>query len=120
MWSLSPTTRTGAADLSSVPVALHRGIDGSEPLRPQPVERLAGSREIRPDQRSWVMAAGTFACPACDAPVVPAGPMAPADSAACPFCAHAGRVRDFLSLGEPTRPARVVVRVVTRRRAALR
>jgi hypothetical protein len=29
-------------------------------------------------------------------------------------------VRDFLSLSQPTRPARVVVRVVTRRRAALR
>jgi len=31
----------------------------------------------------------------------------------CPFCAHRGAVRDFLSLGEPTRPTRVEVRIVT-------
>ena len=117
MWCLSPTTRMAAADLSSTPVALHRGIDGSEPLRHQPVERLAGSREIRPDERSWVMATGTFACPACDAPVVPAGPLGPADPAACPYCDHAGRVRDFLSLEAPSRPARVQVRVVRGGRA---
>jgi hypothetical protein len=29
-------------------------------------------------------------------------------------------VRDFLSLSQPTRPAHVVVRVIRRRRAALR
>ena len=105
-------TRTRRSDLSSTTVSL-RSVDGSEPLRrPQPVERLAGAREIRPDQRSWVRATGTFACPACDAPVVPAGPVAPADPAACPFCAHTGAVRDFLSLDVPARPARVEVRVV--------
>jgi hypothetical protein len=37
--------------------------------------------------------------------------MAPADALDCPFCAHGGRVRDFLSLAAPTRPARVEVRV---------
>lgn len=110
-------TRNGSAYLSSAVVALHRGIDGSEPLRSQPVERLAGSREIRPDERSWVMATGTFACPACDAPVMPAGPMAPADPAACPYCEHAGRVRDFLSLAAPSRPARVEVTIVRDGRA---
>jgi hypothetical protein len=36
-------------------------------------------------------------------------PAAPLD---CPFCSRAGSVRDFLSLGEPSRSARVVVRVV--------
>jgi hypothetical protein len=30
---------------------------------------------------------------------------------ACGYCRHAGAVRDFLSLVEPTRPTRVVVRV---------
>jgi hypothetical protein len=30
---------------------------------------------------------------------------------ACGFCGVAGTVRDFLALGEPTRPTRVVVRV---------
>jgi hypothetical protein len=29
----------------------------------------------------------------------------------CGFCGHDGALRDFLSLGEPTRPTRVVVRV---------
>jgi hypothetical protein len=61
------------------------------------------------------MAVGTLACPACDAPVSPGDrPLGPADALACPYCRHTGRVRDFLSLGAPTRPARVVVRVVER------
>jgi hypothetical protein len=33
----------------------------------------------------------------------------------CPYCAHAAPLRDFLSLAEPHRPARVDVRVVVRR-----
>lgn len=98
-------------------MSLQRGIDGAEPVRGQPVERLAGSREIRPDERTLLMATGTFACPACDAPVMPAGPVAPPDPAACPFCGHAARVRDFLSLEAPSRPARVQVRVVRGARA---
>ena len=57
-----------------------------------------------------VLATGTLACPRCDAPVAPLGPMSPADPLGCPFCAHAGAVRDFLSLDLPTRPARVEVR----------
>jgi hypothetical protein len=40
------------------------------------------------------------------------GPISPAAPLDCPFCSRAGLVRDFLSLGEPSRPARVVVRVV--------
>jgi hypothetical protein len=56
---------------------------------------------------------GTLACPLCDAPVAP-GPAAlsPADVLGCPFCHHAGPVREFLSLAPPSRPARVVVRVI--------
>jgi hypothetical protein len=38
--------------------------------------------------------------------------MSPADALACPFCAHGGAVRDFLSLSAPQRPARVEVRVL--------
>jgi hypothetical protein len=58
------------------------------------------------------MATGTLACPACDAPVLPSlEAMSPPDPIACGFCRHAGAVRDFLSLAEPTRPTRVVVRV---------
>jgi hypothetical protein len=57
------------------------------------------------------MAVGTVACPSCDAPVLPDGVMSPADPMSCGFCGRAGALRDFLSLGEPTRPTRVVVRV---------
>jgi len=52
-------------------------------------------------------AEGTLSCPSCDAPLalMTATPLTAATS--CSFCAHAGAVRDFLSLATPTRPARV-------------
>jgi hypothetical protein len=72
-------------------------------------------------RRTPDVATGTFACPSCDAPVAPApGGMALTDRVACPFCGSGGVVRDFLTLGDPTRPARVVVRVSGARRLALR
>jgi hypothetical protein len=93
-------------------VALQRGIDGSEPVRPDPVERLDGTYEQRRDARYARIAAGTLACPRCDAPVaLSAGPVGPSEGLACPFCDHAGLVRDFLSLTAPSRPARVDVRI---------
>jgi hypothetical protein len=93
-------------------VSLHRGFD-PDGFRPEPVERLAGSREIRPDARAWHLATGSLACPSCDAPVVVHAPVqGPADPLFCAYCDHFGRVRDFLSLAEPSRPTRVVVRVV--------
>jgi hypothetical protein len=80
-----------------------------------PLGRLAGTEELRLVTRSPTVATGTLACPHCDAPVAPGpGPLAPADHLACPYCAHAGAARDFLSLAAPTRPARVEVRVVHR------
>jgi len=100
-------------------VGFERGIDGAEPLRPEPVGRISGPREERRVGRSGLLAVGTLACPACDAPVAPSeASMAPAAPLHCPFCAHAGAVRDFLSLALPSRPARVEVRVVERPRAA--
>jgi hypothetical protein len=87
-------------------VSLHRGIDGRDPVRPDPIfheERRLRSRRL---------ATGTLACPVCDAPVAPAGTMAPADPVGCPYCHHVARVRDFLSLEHPSRPAHVEVRVV--------
>jgi hypothetical protein len=63
------------------------------------------------DERANRIAGGTLACPSCDAPVAPAGVVAPADPMACPACACSGTVRDFLSLATPTRPARVDVRI---------
>jgi hypothetical protein len=88
-----------------------RRFDGSDASRREPV---APQREVRLG-RSARLAIGTLACPRCDAPVFPGdGPVSPAATLACPFCGESGAVRDFLSLGEPTRPARVVVRLVRR------
>jgi hypothetical protein len=80
--------------------------------------------ERRPDQlieerrsRSGHLATGTLACPTCDAPVALATAFAgPADPLGCPYCDHSGAVRDFLSLEAPSRPARVAVRIIARRR----
>ena len=81
------------------------------------LDRRMDWQEQRRSVRDGHLATGTLACPACDAPVAPApGRHAPADPVACPYCAHTGAVRDFLSLGEPSRPARVDVRVVFARR----
>ena len=81
----------------------------------EPIGRLSGIEEERRVARSTRLATGTLACPRCDAPVALAGPVAPAAPLRCPFCLHAGAVRDFLSLAAPPRPARVEVRVVARR-----
>jgi hypothetical protein len=92
-------------------VAFHRRID-----EPEPANRNAGAYEVR-RARSTRLATGTLACPLCDAPVaIPGASLTPAEWLACPYCRHAGTAREFLSLAEPTRPARVAVRVVLRAR----
>jgi hypothetical protein len=89
-------------------VTLHGSFDDAEP-----VGGRGGAHDLRIRERSTQIAVGTLACPACDAPVLPGpGPMHPADAIACPLCPQTGRVRDFLQLGAPTRPARVIVRLV--------
>jgi hypothetical protein len=94
-------------------VSFQRDFDPAEPARPEPVTRLAGARADSLVARTGQLASGTLACPRCDAPVaLAAGPAAPADPLGCPFCEHTATVRDFLSLADPTRPARVAVRVV--------
>jgi hypothetical protein len=81
------------------------------PTHRESIERLGGRHEHRRES-SWQLATGTLACPGCDAPVLPSpGGMSPADPISCGFCGEARVVRDILSLGEPTRPTRVVVRV---------
>jgi hypothetical protein len=90
-------------------MGFERGID-----RPEPVGRLSGVHEERRVSRSTVVATGTLACPACDAPVALFAAASPATALACPVCNHGGALREFLSLGEPTRPARVQVRIVVR------
>ena len=97
-------------------MAFQRGIDGSEPLRPEPITRQAGPQEERRVSRG-VLGVGTLACPSCDAPVAPVGCLTPAERLECPYCRHDGVVREFLTLGAPTRPARVDVRVVLGERA---
>ena len=93
-------------------------MDGSEPLRPDRVTHAGGPEEVRYDRRSWVVATGTLACPECDAPVLPDGPVSPAAPMSCPYCGEHGHVRDFLSLEAPARPAVVEVRLrATRPRA---
>lgn len=83
-------------------------MDGSEPVRAEGLESV----EHR-TARSTQLATGTLACPACDAPVSPGDRrLRPHDPIACPYCRREGFVRDFLSLTPPSRPARVVVRVV--------
>ena len=67
--------------------------------------------ELRP-ARGSPLGSGSLACPECDAPVALAGPAGPATPLRCPYCLPPAPLRDFLSLGEPTRPARVDVRVV--------
>ena len=89
-------------------MAFHRRIDR------EPVGTTGGTEEIRPTRSTNELAVATMACPECDAPVMPAGRVRPSDEATCPYCGTHGHVRDFLTLEDPARPARVIVRVVLR------
>lgn len=102
-------------------MALQRGIDGDGPFRGERTARVGGAEQERRATRSSRLGEGTLACPLCDAPVaLAASPVSPADAIGCPWCGHDGAVRDFLSLAAPSRPNRVVVRVVLRARPAER
>lgn len=95
-------------------------MDGSKSRGAEPVGRRGGVEEERRALRSTRVATGTLACPHCDAPVALAGRrLPPSADLECPFCGHAGVLRDFLSLTVPSRPARVEVRVVRRDRRAV-
>jgi hypothetical protein len=95
-----------------------RGVGRPDPVPAGPVGR-GGAQEDRRVRPSTRLGAGTLACPSCDLPVaLAAGRASPADPIGCPFCGHAGAVRDFLTLGEPSRPAHVEVRVIPRARHA--
>lgn len=98
-------------------MTFQRGIDGSEPVRARPIAARPGAYEDRAAGRPFDVAAGTLACPRCDAPVALGRRAASfAEELDCPFCRYAAPLRDFLSLAAPTRPARVVVRAVARSR----
>jgi hypothetical protein len=95
-------------------VSFQRGIDGPDPSRAESAAERHGVQEYRRAARSTRLGVGTLACPECDAPVaIGSDRLSPAAAMRCPFCAHHAAVRDFLSLGEPTRPTRVEVRIVT-------
>lgn len=97
-------------------MVFHRGIDGADRLRAQPVEARTGAYEERHAARGFRLAA-TLACPRCDAPIALGGrAVAFSQALDCPFCRHAAPLRDFLSLATPTRPARVEVRATVRTR----
>lgn len=116
----TPQTYRGPAPTISE-VAFQRGIDGSEPLRGQPLEAVAGLREKRDATSSWRLGSGTLACPLCDAPVALGGRVvAPAQDLHCPYCLHRAALRDFLSLAVPSRPARVELRLRLGRRGRQR
>jgi hypothetical protein len=86
---------------------LHRRADDFDPVRGERIGRLHEHERLR----TRVVASGTLACPRCDAPVLPGRPVSPAEPLLCPYCLYDGAVRDFLSLGEPSRPARVEIRI---------
>jgi hypothetical protein len=71
-----------------------------------------GHEERRRALRSDRLGVGTLACTRCDAPIaIGSEPLSLTTQLTCPFCGTPGRLRDFLSMAAPTRPARVVVRV---------
>lgn len=98
-------------------MAFFRDFGGSGQFGWERDGRADGVQEERRVARSTRLGEGTLACPGCDAPVALGdAPVSPSDPLGCPFCGHEGSVRDFLSLARPTRPTRVVVRVVHRTR----
>ena len=68
------------------------------PHRDDRLEEPAGLREERRAIRTTRVALCSLTCPSCDAPVAVAATLSPADELWCPFCDHAGALRDFLSL----------------------
>ena len=90
-------------------MSLFRDADAVRSDRDEPV---VGYEEIRRSSRAGVLDVGTLACARCDAPVALGGrAVAPSESLSCPYCLHTAAVHEFLTLGVPTRPAHVVVRV---------
>ena len=72
-------------------------------------ERLPGPINHVERAPTWVVGGGTFACPGCDVPVAFGGALELTAALACPYCARTAPARDYLSLTDEPRPARVRV-----------
>jgi hypothetical protein len=95
-----------------MPVTLFRGV-GAAPGGSPLTARAAVHEEKRQTIRSTLLGVGTLACSRCDAPIwIGDHPLSLTDQLTCPFCRRPGPARDFLSLAPPTRPARVLMRVI--------
>ncbi len=90
-------------------MALHLDPGELEPHREERTELLPGAEEKRKLTRTWQVGGGTFACPACDLPVHFEGSLELGAALACPYCDRAAPARDFLTLTDEPRPARVQV-----------
>ena len=76
-------------------VSFQRGIDGAEPVRPDPVGGTAETHDYRRRLNAGRLGTGTLACPRCDAPVALApGPAAVGAALALPVLpSRRGRAR---------------------------
>ncbi len=90
-------------------MALHLDPGELEPHREERTELIPGAEEKRELTRTWVIGGGTFACPACDLPVSFAGAISLGVVLGCPYCERAAPAREYLSLTDSPRPARVRV-----------
>lgn len=90
-------------------MALHLDPGEHEPHRDERVERLPAVEEPRELSRTWRVADGSLACPACDLPVMPARAVSLLDPLGCPYCGYDAPARDFLTVTDEPRPARVRV-----------
>jgi hypothetical protein len=93
-------------------VTLFRGLGQTPDDSALTRHAAAVHEEKRQTIRSTLLGVGTLACDRCDAPIAIGGrPLLLTDVLICPFCRRQGPARDFLSLTQPTRPARVFVRM---------
>ena len=90
-------------------MSIFRDTDAGRSDRDEPA---VGYEELRRSSRVGVLDVGTLACAHCDAPVaLSERAVALSESLSCPYCLHTAAVYEFLTLGVPTRPAHMVVRV---------
>ncbi|MTD45992.1 hypothetical protein GKE82_17285 [Conexibacter sp. W3-3-2] len=93
-------------------MALHRDVDPAKGDGPDRSAAVGGPHEVRRDRRTGTLGDGTLACPDCDFPTHPTAPrMRPDEELWCSYCGRRGPVRDFLTLSDEPRPARVTVLV---------